>query len=222
MGARRGFTLAEMLAVVGIMLILMVAAFGVFTTFAERSGPETAVATLQAMLNGARDYAAANGVVAAVRFNADPAMKPQEGTMMRLCYRAAGSTTWSDVRGRSAVSLGENLYACKDLPASLPALLNVGDAMDESQVADWKKGYEAKLTDPTTGEITKVATQLSNNFYAVFDPSGGFQAQDPSGAVCVQNGLTIVQMIKTSTVTRVSAFALYPLNSMSGTRLIFD
>jgi prepilin-type N-terminal cleavage/methylation domain-containing protein len=233
MGAKRGFTLAEMLAVVGIMLVLMVAAFGVLTAFAERVGPETAVSTLQAMLNGARDYAAANGVVAAVRFTADPATKPQEGTTMRLCYKPVGVTTnsssaWIDVRGRSAVSLGENLYACKDLPDSLPALLTVGanvsDALDESQVANWKANYEAQLTGPT-GAITKVATNLGTSpFYAVFDPSGGLQTQDPAGGsdVRVQSGLTIVLMIKTSTVTKVSGFALYPLNPMSGTRLVFD
>lgn len=226
MGANRGFTLAEMLAVVGIMLVLMVAAFGVFTTFAERAGPDTAVATLQAMLNGARDYAAANGVVAGVSFNADPGKKPQEGTLMRLCYKAVGSSTWTDVRGRTAVSLGENLYACKDLPDSLPALPTVGNAMDETQVANWKKNYE-NWTGPT-GVITQKAAAVSTIFYAVFDPSGGLQTQDPSDTSGnkqtdrVSNGLTIVQMIQTTTVTKVFGFALYPLNSMSGARLVFD
>jgi len=229
----KGFTLAEMLAVIGIMLVLMVAAFGVFTSFAERAGPDTAVSTVQAMLNGARDYAASNGVLAAVNFTADPANRADQGTIMRLCWQevGAGGTVWSDVRGRTAVSLGENLYACNGLPAAMPALLAVGanpnTAQDETQVLAWKTGYEAILMGPTgviTAQAATLDTPAGQSFYAVFDPAGGLQIQDPAGNAVgrVQGGLTIVKMTHSTAGNHVSGFALYPLNSMSGTRLVFD
>ena len=69
MRTRKAFTLIEMLAVIGIMLVLMVATFGAFSLFAERMGPGEAQATLQGYLNGARAYAAANGVKTRVEFS---------------------------------------------------------------------------------------------------------------------------------------------------------
>jgi hypothetical protein len=108
---------------------------------------------------------------------------------------------------------------------------NVNDALDENQVSNWKKSYEAALTGPT-GVITQKAAELTNwktrSFYVVFDPAGGLQPQDASGGSStdyrVTSGLTIVKMIQTSSSGqyRVLGFALYPLNSMSGTRLVFD
>jgi len=227
MSAKRGFTLAEMLAVIGIMLVLMVTAFGVFSTFAQRVGPDTAVSTIQAMLNGARDYAAANGVWAAVRFNAD-FTRPDNGTTMRLCYAELGTTgAWKDVRGRSPVSLGENMFACKDLPATLTAAATVGDARSDSDIRSWKSNEE-QMTGPS-GYITMHAMDATknNNFYVVFDPSGCMKTSAdslPDSPSVVQDGLTVVQLLKMSDIGqgRVTAYALYPMNSMSGTRLLFD
>jgi len=232
MSTRRGFTLAEMLAVVGIMLVLMVTAFGVFTSFAQRTGPDTAVSTVQAMLNGARDYAASNGVLTAVRFNVD-ATKPEMGTMMQLCYQTVGTTGWSPVRGRNPVSLGENMYVCRDLPPAIAAPLTVGNARSESDIANWKTQYEARLTGPG-GQITNHVTGGANqvdaankaNFLVAFDPAGYLKNLPDSGSdKYATSGLTVVQLFQVTAGgggTRVVAYALYPFNSMSGTRLIFD
>jgi prepilin-type N-terminal cleavage/methylation domain-containing protein len=233
MSIKRGFTLTEMLAVIGIMLILMVTTFGVFTTFAQRAGPDTAVSTIQAMLNGARDYAASNGVVTAVYFSVDsvdPA-KPKMGSTMKLCYKPVGSTTWIDVRGRSVITLSENMYACRDLPSKITAPLGVGDARSETDVTNWKKQYEENLIGPN-GDITKHVTGGASqvdainrgNFYVVFDPAGYLSLGDSGTDKYARDGLTIVQLFQVTTGggTRVAAFALYPFNSLSGTRLIFD
>jgi prepilin-type N-terminal cleavage/methylation domain-containing protein len=230
MNAKRGFTLAEMLAVVGIMLVLMVAAFGVFSTFAQRAGPDNAVSTIQAMLNGARDYAAANGVWAAVTFNADRS-KPEDGTTMRLCYKAvdSGATgTWTEVRGRSAVTLGENMFACKDLPSITVPNITVADARNEAQVLVWKKQVEIAITGATGTLTNDVKTKLDNYrikpFYAVYDPSGCLTTTAggmAANADYVTTGLTVVNLMPGDT-PRVIAYSLYPLNSMSGTRLVFE
>jgi prepilin-type N-terminal cleavage/methylation domain-containing protein len=231
MSIRRGFTLTEMLAVIGIMLILMVTTFGVFTTFAQRAGPDTAVSTIQAMLNGARDYAAANGVVTAVYFSVDLA-RPEMGSTMKLCYKPVGSTTWTDVRGRSVITLGENMYACRDLPATLTVSSpSVGDARDEAAVKSWKSQVEGAMIGPG-GDITKHVTGGGNqvdvvnrgNFYVIFDPAGYLSLGDSGTDKYASDGLTIVQLFQVTTGegTRVVAFALYPFNALSGTRLIFD
>ena len=233
MSIKRGFTLTEMLAVIGIMLVLMVSAFGVFTTFAQRAGPDTAVSTIQAMLNGARDYAAANGVVTAVSFNVD-LLKPEMGSTMKLCYKPVGSTgaTWTDVRGRSVVTLGENMYACRDLPATLTISSPlVGDARDQAVVNNWKSMVEEAMIGPggqITSHVTGGGKQVETtrgNFYVVFDPAGYLSlGYGGTGEYCARDGLTIVQLFQvvTGEGTRVVAFALYPFNSLSGTRLIFD
>ncbi|MCX5684072.1 MAG: type II secretion system protein [Planctomycetota bacterium] len=235
MKTQRGFTLAEMLAVVGIMLVLMVAAFGVFSTFAQRAGPDVAVSTVQAMLNGARDYAAANGVVTSVYFKGDLAsatvttgMQASEtGTTMRLRYYNIVSNTWEDVRGRNPVSLGPNMYVCKDLPNNYSAFSGVKDATSESDVTDWKRQEEALLGPG--GSITTQATTSGNlEFYVAFDPAGyltGATNLTTGGSVTyARNGLTVVQLFQVVSggQQRTVAYAMYPFNSMSGTRLIFD
>jgi Tfp pilus assembly protein FimT len=221
-----------MLAVVGIMLVLMVTAFGVFSSFAQRAGPDTAVSTVQAMLNGARDYAASNGVLTAVRFKVDMT-KPELGTIMQLCWKQVGATAWTDVRGRTPISLGENMYVCRDLPPAIAAPLTVGNAKSESEIANWKTQYEAKLTGPG-GQITnhvapdgkQVDATNKANFFVVFDPAGYLKNLPDSGSdKYASNGLTVVQLFQVTTGAggaRVIAYALYPFNSMSGTRLIFD
>jgi prepilin-type N-terminal cleavage/methylation domain-containing protein len=236
MRIRRGFTLAEMLAVVGIMLVLMIAAFGVFTTFAQRAGPDVAVSTIQAMLNGARDYASSNGVVTAVYFKGELAsgtaaptgMQPSEmGTTMRVRWYNPVASMWEDVRGRSAVSLGPNMYACKDLPNTFSAFSGVKDATSESDVADWKT-QENALLGPG-GSITTQATTTGNlEFYVAFDPAGylttATDTTPGSTPKYAMNGLTVIQLFQvvSGSQQRTVAYAMYPFNSMSGTRLIFD
>jgi hypothetical protein len=207
-----------MMAVVGIMLVLMVTAFGVFSTFAQRAGPDTAVSTVQAMLNGARDYAASNGVIAAIHFKGD-LTKPENGTAMTLCY-TADSTTWTDVRGRGVITLGPNMYACRDLPNTLAAF-SAGNKQTEADLATWKTQEEANLLGPS-GRITQQATAANLDFYVAFDPAGYLRSATGS-SLCATLGVTVVQLFQAgSGRARTVAFALYPFNSMSGTRLVFD
>ena len=224
----KGFTLAEMLAVIGIMLVLVVATFGVFGLFAQRMGPGSAMATIQAMLNGARDYAATNGVLTRVQFSAD-ASKPEDGTTMTLQYKdpaASGATAWKAVRGRTAVSLKDRMFACRDMPTSLPtppAAASNPRQVQEADVNLWKQ-YEKKMLEALTN-FAYPGGQLGSNhteFYAIFDPAGYLRITQDEASKCILYGLTVVQVVGYQPTARVVAYAFYPINSNTGTRVVFD
>ncbi len=233
----RGFTLTEMLAVIGIMLVLMVATFGMFSVFAERMGPEAAVSTIQAMLNGARDYAASNGDIiraARVKFTADTA-KPMDGTTMTLQYLPRdGTIQWLDVYTRKPISLRNQVFVCFDLPATLGDVTapTAFDASEEN-IADWQT-FQKNLLDKIGLWALSGGTLKTQNceFYAVFDPTGYLIVDDEvlktlgsasSGSMTVsvnaiRNGFTVIQLA----AGKVTGYATYPMNPNTGTRLIFE
>ena len=233
----RGFTLTEMLAVIGIMLVLMVATFGMFSVFAERMGPEAAVSTIQAMLNGARDYAASNGDIiraARVKFTADTA-KPMDGTTMTLQYLPRdGTILWLDVYTRKPISLRNQVFVCFDLPAALGdvAAPTAFDASEENIVL-WQT-FQKNLLDKIGLWALSSGTLKTQNceFYAVFDPTGYLIVDDEvlktlgsasSGSMTVsvnaiRNGFTVIQLA----AGKVTGYATYPMNPNTGTRLIFE
>jgi prepilin-type N-terminal cleavage/methylation domain-containing protein len=221
----KGFTLAEMLAVIGIMLVLMVATFGVFGLFAQRMGPDSALATIQAMLNGARDYAATNGVLTCISFTAN-ALKPEDGTTMTLQYKDPGGTGWMAVRGRTPVSLKDRMFVCRDMPTSLPPppiVASDARVVSEADVNAWK-GHEKKMLDALT-TFAYPGGQLGSNhteFYAIFDPAGYLRITQDEASKCILYGLTVVQVVGYQPTARVVTYAFYPINSNTGTRVVFD
>ena len=240
----RGFTLTEMLAVIGIMLVLMVATFGMFSVFAERMGPEAAVSTIQAMLNGARDYAASNGDIiraARVKFTADTA-KLMDGTTMTLQYLPRdGTTQWLDVYTRKPISLRNQVFVCFDLPATLgdeaaPVAADpttMTPEQMEEKITEWQ-GFQKRLLDRIGLWALSSGTLKTQNceFYAVFDPTGYLIVDDEvlktlgsasSGSMTVtvnaiRNGFTVIQLA----AGKVTGYATYPMNPNTGTRLIFE
>jgi prepilin-type N-terminal cleavage/methylation domain-containing protein len=224
MRTHKGFTLAEMLAVIGIMLVLMVATFGVFSVFAEQTGPDGAMAVVQAMMNAARDYAATNGVLARVVFDVDPA-RPQEGSTMMLQYKPPGQPTWTDVRGRRPQALHNQLFVCKEMPPSLPDASKVQGVSDvrkmtEQDVANWKR-YEADCLRAVT-DFALSNGQLSSlhkGFCVIFDPAG-YMSMDPTltGGQVVQYAMTVIQVGG----MKVTAYRFYPVNPNTGTRIVFE
>jgi prepilin-type N-terminal cleavage/methylation domain-containing protein len=238
--AHRGFTLAEMLAVIGIMLILMVATFGVFGVFAERMGPEAAVSTVQAMLNGARDYAASNGdaiFAARIMFTTDP-KNSMDGTTMTLQYMPRDDTKqWVTVGNRRPISLGNQVFVCYGLPdlgtVSVPAAVDPADLFSGKNVEDkmvlWRT-YEKDLREKVSTwalATDGLPNTVNQKFYLVFDPTGYMvidanvlQAFDSTmnDKNTVQSGLTIIQ----SAGGKVTGYATYPMNPNTGTRLVFE
>jgi len=226
-GAKRGFTLTEMLAVIGIMLVLMVATFGMFGTFAEQIGPDTAIATIQAVLNGARDYAATYGVVTQVVFTADSS-KPQDGTSMSLQYYDPSGVA-QDVRGRRPVALHGQLFVCKDMPTNTftettfanPTSPTEAELRTAAQRREqFLNGAANSLKSWASLDSNGVVGGDHKRFYVVFDPAGYLSQNPPSGVAgnTPQYGFTIIQV----RANAVNAYAFYPLNMNSGTRLIFE
>ena len=222
MGTRRGFTLIELLAVIGIMLVLMVAAFGVFNLFAKQSGPQAAVATVQAMLNAARDYAASNGVDAQVVFTAYTT-RPGDGTSMQLEYMPVNGTAFVPVPARRPILLRDEIYVLKEMPSSLPtppaAAADPRNPTD-TELRNWAT-YEKNLLDAVSAFAFPGGGKLEaehQKFYVVFDPAGYLKGDPKYPTKTVQVGMTVVQ----ASGDRVVQYVFYPLNANTGTRLVFE
>jgi len=240
----RAFTLVEMLAVVSIMLILLGVSYAVLSSLAQQSGPEAVLATIQAAIHNARDYAASAGTPARIEFRfTDPtATNPGPDDQMpsstvRLQYWSDEFDEWVNVPGRGAVALPQGIYVCKGIPSVSqlpPSMPNDPADVTDQQVEQWQ-AYEQEVLD----DIGEHAFQggsgpgLKNEhdkFYIIYGPQGypissnRLSALDPdidpskvldgSGS----NGLTIVHVGG----TRVTAYAFYLWNQNTGTRLVFE
>jgi prepilin-type N-terminal cleavage/methylation domain-containing protein len=237
MRTRKAFTLIEMLAVIGIMLVLMVATFGAFSLFAERMGPGEAQATLQGYLNGARAYAAANGVQTRVEFSVNtvrndkggsgPSM--QDGTVVTIKYlppeiTSDNASDWKEIPGTSRVTLGNGIFVIKGIPP-MPQSSNFKKTLTEGNIAGWRS-YE----DMARKEVNTAVSQAMGGTpptpppYIQFDPAGYLVESStvPPGMAAVP-GLTIVKLVGGDWNTaKISQYRFFLLNAYSGTRLVFD
>ncbi len=239
----RGFTLAELMVVVGIMLLLMVATFGIFGVLSEQGGPDNATLTVQSMLNGARDYAASNGVTTQVYFYVDP-NNIGDGTQMKLQFLPLGpsgqplSTGWADVIGRQPVSLHNQMIVCRKMPDTLPAApaVSTTQVLTEDALIPWKQYRASMLAAFTswamtsgTPSVLKTTDSQGNGltqFGVVFDPSGylamnqnpSTTASTPPQASDPVYALTIIQIGG----TKVTDYKVFTLNAVSGTPIVFE
>ncbi len=232
MRSKNGFTLVEMLAVVSIMLVLMTVTFGIFRLFAERTGPDSAVARIQAFINGARSHAAATGRDTRIKFRSRPesgGSEMLEGSTLVLqeyYYNTRDSQwDWRDVPGTLPHMLGTHVYVCKGLPdvggIAPPA---PADRLNPTinEITRWRQ-YEQEVLDKVADHAMS-GTKLKpehDMFFIEFCPAGfppvrprTTQAEGPM----VQGGLTIVQVAGRT----VTGHAFYAINTNTGTRLIFE
>jgi prepilin-type N-terminal cleavage/methylation domain-containing protein len=229
----KGFTLAELLAVIAIMLFLMVAAFGVYGTLAQRMGPDNAMATIQAMLNGARDCAATNGTYAKVVFTTDP-NNVANGTVMTLMYwyKPVGSNTysWQVVPGTLPVALHNQLIVHNGMPTQMPTVppqvvSNAQDpnatSADQTVTGLWKT-YETDCLTKVDAFVMSGGKPNETSFRIIFDPSGYMCNLDPDNAATPAYGAPYAMTIFQVAGNKVGGYAFYPINSISGTRIVFD
>jgi len=228
---RQGFTLTELLAVLGIVLIVVVGTLSVWLSLAGSVGPGRAAAVVQAMLNGARDYAATNDVNTRVVFTNDVA-NAESGTRMSLQYDKDPDPdvwTWADVPARGAEQAGRYLFVLKNIPSLPNAPARPSDLadVDAAAVQAWQ-AYRTGVcnalashgfSNTTGGYLGADAAFASGQtpFYVTFAPTGTLATGLPSGQTNPL-ALVIIQLAG----RRVGEYEFYVLNVNTGARLVFE
>ncbi len=226
---RRAFTLTELLAVMGIFLILVAGSIGTLVVIAGRLGADNATATIQAMLNSAREAASSNNTTVCLVFRNDPG-NAESGTTMVLVAQNGGN--WEDV-SRFPVKLPKNVYVLRDAPGlasvSTQGLVvpGEGEVPDEVQIEKWAQ-YQQDVQDAIAeygfanvqnGYISGDLKGDQQEFYIAFAPSGYVVDLDSGpSSDAVEQAVTVVQLAG----SRIGDYVFYPINRNTGTRLVFE
>ena len=210
MKAKAGFTLTELLAVIGIGLILVAGSVSVLVALSGRIGPRQAVGTVQSMLNGARFHAVSGQVkAAAVVFESEDA-GAEHGTKLSIWILKESESVWQPVPGAEE-SLPAGIFVI-----NMPANLTSGDG---GQV------HREGLAEDIKG------ARSSQPFYALFGPTGVMlddtTGLSSSGLPSAFLGRVVTLGLAVFRVTgddqdQIGDFVFYPLNVNAGTRLVFE
>jgi len=218
----KAFTLVEMLAVVSIMLILLAATFGIFGALAEQTGPDTVMATVQAMIHNARDYAATTGYPTRIEFRSvDRRDNPLESGTMMLQHLPPDENSFRDIPGGRPVELPRGMFVLNGIPSGIPQAPTVGTGdVSDRDVAEWRR-YESNVYDKYLTPFALSGTDIKSahqEFYVEFGPGGYRPANPQTSGTLVEFGMTIVRV----TGRRVVNYAFYRMNPNTGTRLVFE
>jgi prepilin-type N-terminal cleavage/methylation domain-containing protein len=223
---RPGFTLTEMLAVMGIALVLMAGVVGVLVAVAGHLGPENAALALQAMLNGTRAQAASRMAPARLVLESSLA-KIDRGTAMTMEYQEPGGG-WVRVPNFEPVYLGRGMFALKGLPGGLAGLtapappVNPQEPTSAERTAwdQYRADVYGAVADHAGGANDQgilTADELAGAhgcFYVYFDPAGYLALGQPANT----DAITLIQV----TGRRLTEYLFYPLNRNTGARLVFE
>ena len=213
MKAKSGFTLTELLAVIGIGLILVAGSVSVLVALSGRIGPRQAVSTVQSMLNGARFHAVSDQVkAAAVVFESEDA-GDEHGTKLSIWVArpSSGSWDWEPVPGAEE-TLPAGIFVI-NMPTNLPS-------------GDGNQVHREKLVGRIDTERSKSSQKT---FCALFGPTGvmlkdaaGLPSSGlPSGSLGGVDTLGLA-VFRVTASDEVDDFVFYPLNVNTGTRLVFE
>lgn len=207
-----GFTLTELLAVLGIILILGTVTVSVFMSLSKQEGPERGAAVLQAAIVGARSHAVET--LRKTRLVINSVWTPEGSSILTMQEFArnpeTGQIGWISVR-TPPVELSKGTYAFNvDFPSVPPntqdANIAIGTALTK---ALWVEG---------TPENPPHFKEEKQGCFIQFTPEGtlDWNSFDDDKAVDLQ--LVLVAMGG----DRVSSWSHYVINSNTGTRLVFE
>lgn len=231
MRRQAAFTLVEMLAVIAIMLILMTAAFGMFSMFSEQIGPESVLATIQAVISGARDYAATHGVSTRLLFETTDENNAQElldGTRITMQRWSTTDNEWENIPGRRSVDLHGGMYVLREIPtiSSVAGNMPTSNRTNPSpgDIEKWKQ-FERDVRDKVKAhglDGGKLKSRSEHNGFVIeFSPAGYPPApgrEHTTREPVVEDGLTIIRSIGED----VKGYAFYPINMNTGARHVFE
>jgi len=220
MKAKTGFTLTELLAVIGIGLILVAGSVSVLVALSGRIGPRQAVGTVQSMLNGARFHAVSDQVkAAAVVFESEDA-GGEHGAKLSI-WVARQTSGWEPVPG------AEETLPAGIFVINMSSSLASGTPPSGGNADAWQK-HRQDIAEKINTERKKNAQKT---FCALFGPTGVMLKDDaglsssglPSGSLSqvVTLGLAIFR-VTGEDQDQVGEFVFYPLNVNTGTRLVFE
>ena len=206
-----GFTLTEMLAVLGIILIIGTVSVSAFMGLSQQQGPERGAAVLQSAIVGARSHAVETLRKTRLVISS---VWTQEGSSVLTMQEFArnpqtGQQAWISVRG-SPVELPIGVYALNvDFPA-VPA-----DARDKNEA----------ICSALTDSVLSVGGSDRPNFkedkrqcFVQFTPEGTLDWDSFGDEEAVASQLVLVRLGG----DRIASYSSYVLNSNTGTRLVFE
>ena len=216
---RRGFTLAELLAVIGVILVLVVGSFGVLAMVGQAKGPQSALPTLQSMCNAARDLAVTSGGWARVTFMLPPTgTTTTSGTQTVMSIqKSADGSSWTSIPDQVEVPIGEHMLVL--VLASSGSSQSYAVTMPSTDISSptYRADVLTTMTNAANAYAGKAGQPTSSSqtiFYLVFNSTG---AVDPTS-----NVQTTMVVTDRAADGNVEAYAIYLINRNTGTRLVFE
>jgi len=206
-----GFTLTEMLAVLGIILIIGTVTVSAFMSLGQQQGPERGAAVLQSAIVGARSLAVETHHKTRLAISS---VWTQDGSSVLTMQEFArnpqtGQQEWISAQ-RSPVELPVGVYALNvDFPAVPSDALDMNDAICSA------------LTDSvmsTGGSGGPNFKMDKRQCFVQFTPEGTLDWGSFSDPQAVDSQLVLVRLGG----DRIAAYSSYVLNTNTGTRLVFE
>ncbi len=251
MRAKRAFTLTELLAVLGIMLVMVLGAVGVLVGLAGQMGPGRAVNSLQSMVYAARETAATRLTDAKLvfRVNDDTQDTIREGSYVAIWYRNPESDEYEPLPYIEPVNLGTNLYVIRlgaDDMSNMPELHDI-ECNDCGTEFDFPTGGDAGsltctgcgstnlnykhreqqlhewLTAHVTGGTPPRVLASHTDFELTVHAGGHIDVVvDNEQSPDYASAVPVVLVIVQFSGGQVRGHAYYPMNLNTGTRLVFE
>ena len=167
-GARRGFTLVELLTVIAIMSVLFTLTMPAITGFSSSRNEATALNTAEGLASAARQQAVSKGTMVALLFSrtSGTVNNTQAFFLMQAAVTGTGGVTWTPFSSW----------------VSLPAGVSLTPYVRNGVTTFYSMSSGTSFSLPTTWNNH----DLANDYYIVFYPDGSVGAPASGPAINLQ------------------------------------